>query len=279
MFETLQPHVRPAADAFRGVPAALILHSGLVAGLLAASLLAIPPIPHPVRLGIPPYQVDVVLNGGGPAGEAEPPPPARSGLQDGRRDRDEAPPSEPAPEASPPEEEAPVSSWEETLFEPASDPLESPADRTRPAVSGTGGGGTDDRYGDPLGADQGSVFGVLGGTGRGGGDGSGVGGSRVGRGGEPERIFDGNLHVPRLIAKIEPIYPRQAIMIRREGTVTLRIVVDTDGSVRNVTLIRSDPLFDRAATEAIRQWRYEPARIDGRPVAVSLTVEVSFVLR
>jgi protein TonB len=61
--------------------------------------------------------------------------------------------------------------------------------------------------------------------------------------------------------------------------VILDAVIDEAGAVRNVTVLRSVPLLDRAAIEAVTQWRYTPTRLNGVPVAIILTVTVTFSLR
>jgi protein TonB len=69
---------------------------------------------------------------------------------------------------------------------------------------------------------------------------------------------------------------------RIEGIVELEIVVRADGSVGNIRLVRSlDARFglDDEAIKAVRNWRFDPARLAGKPVQVRVPVEVSFGLR
>jgi protein TonB len=76
-----------------------------------------------------------------------------------------------------------------------------------------------------------------------------------------------------------PDYPDLARRVRVEGTVVLLINIEIDGRVGAIEVLRSPDLrygFDLAAIEAVRQWRYRPALLDGRPVAVQATVMVEF---
>jgi TonB family protein len=84
---------------------------------------------------------------------------------------------------------------------------------------------------------------------------------------------------PQLRDKITPRYPEQARLARTEGRVILRAVIDENGNVRDISVLRSsDPVFDDAAIEAVERWKYAPAVQDGRPVSVYFTVIVEFKL-
>jgi protein TonB len=83
---------------------------------------------------------------------------------------------------------------------------------------------------------------------------------------------------PVLKHRVEPDYPAAAIATRLQGRVIRQAVISSDGEVEDVKVLRSSPFFDDAAVEAVRQWRYEPARHRGRPVAVYFTVQVDFRL-
>ena len=83
-------------------------------------------------------------------------------------------------------------------------------------------------------------------------------------------------------SKVDPTYPNEAMEKRINGSVILLAVVRADGSVDKIFVIRCDKPglgFERAAKEAVRQWRYKPALRGGRPVDVRLTVIVDFSLR
>jgi protein TonB len=93
----------------------------------------------------------------------------------------------------------------------------------------------------------------------------------------------GGVSNPVLIeeTKVTPLYPELARMARVEGNVILQALIHADGSVGRLTVLRcTRPAFgfEDSAVDAVRQWRYEPATVDGRPVEVYFTVFVEFVL-
>jgi TonB family protein len=73
-----------------------------------------------------------------------------------------------------------------------------------------------------------------------------------------------------------PRYPPAAKEAGIRGVVQAEIVVDETGQVRDARVVRSVPLLDDAALEAVREWRFEPTVVDGRPVPVRMTVTLSF---
>ncbi len=83
---------------------------------------------------------------------------------------------------------------------------------------------------------------------------------------------------PKIIKMVGPVYPEVARQSRVEGTVILEATTDIYGRIQNVKVLRSIPLLDQAAIDAVRQWVYEPAVIDGKPQSVSFTVTVVFTL-
>ena len=89
----------------------------------------------------------------------------------------------------------------------------------------------------------------------------------------------GNILPPARTGYVAPVYPPIAIQARSEGTVILEAVIDETGTVKDVTVLRSVPLLDRAAIDAVRQWRYSPTRLNGVPVAIIMTVSVTFTLK
>ena len=95
---------------------------------------------------------------------------------------------------------------------------------------------------------------------------------------DPVRV-GGSISRPERIHYVAPEYPSIARAARREGTVILEAVLDTDGSVREARVLRSVPLLDAAALEAVQQWTFTPTLLNGEPVPVVLTVTVVFSLR
>jgi protein TonB len=84
---------------------------------------------------------------------------------------------------------------------------------------------------------------------------------------------------PERTAYTAPNYPALAKSARIEGSVILEATIDEHGIVRDVRVLRSIPLLDRAAIDAVTEWRYTPTRLNGAAVPVLLTVTVSFKLR
>jgi TonB family protein len=118
------------------------------------------------------------------------------------------------------------------------------------------------------------------GTGMGEGRGPGVGpGEGGGTGGGPYRPGSG-ITPPGLLREVKPQYTEEARRRGIEGDVVLEIVVRADGSVGQVTVMqRLGAGLDQRAIEAVRQWRFSPARRFGTPVDVLVEVAVEFKLR
>lgn len=81
-----------------------------------------------------------------------------------------------------------------------------------------------------------------------------------------------------LIRRVEPVYPLIARNIRLSGTVRLRAIIATDGSVQNLEVLSGSPILARAAEDAVRQWRYRPTLLSGVPVEVETYITVNFEL-
>jgi protein TonB len=88
----------------------------------------------------------------------------------------------------------------------------------------------------------------------------------------------GDVRAPALVRRIAPIYPEIARQARIEGVVIIEAETDLYGRVRNARILRSIPLLDQAALDAVRQWVYEPLVVNGRPRGVLFTVTVTFKL-
>jgi protein TonB len=86
----------------------------------------------------------------------------------------------------------------------------------------------------------------------------------------------GNIQPPKKVADVAPTYPPLALAAGVQGVVVLEAVIAEDGSVRDVRVLRSIPLLDAAAVEAVRQWRFTPTLLNGQPVAVVMSVTVAF---
>lgn len=94
----------------------------------------------------------------------------------------------------------------------------------------------------------------------------------------PVRVADLPV-TPRKIGDVRPVYPEIARAAHLEGTVIMEAVLDTTGRVTQLRVIQSAPMFDQAALDAVRQWRYTPSLYGGRPVSVLMTITVRFTLQ
>lgn len=90
---------------------------------------------------------------------------------------------------------------------------------------------------------------------------------------------EGKIKPPRLLKKVEPKYPEEARKAGVEGVVILSVRTDKKGNIENVMVLRSIPLLNEAAIDAIKQWKYEPLILDGKPCPVVFTVTVVFKLK
>jgi len=83
---------------------------------------------------------------------------------------------------------------------------------------------------------------------------------------------------PQLVREVAPVYPEIARQARVEGAVILEATTDTYGQIASVKVLRSIPLLDQAAVDALKQWVYEPMIINGKPQSVTFTVTMQFKL-
>ena len=95
---------------------------------------------------------------------------------------------------------------------------------------------------------------------------------------EPVEV-GGQIRAPQRIAYVAPAYPAVALSAKIEAEVTIEATIDEQGIVRNVRAVRPNALFEKAAMEAVSQWKYEPTRLNGQVVPVILTVIVKFEIR
>ncbi len=93
----------------------------------------------------------------------------------------------------------------------------------------------------------------------------------------PYRV-GGKVQAPRILREVQPIYPPLARDARIQGTVVMDSVIDANGNVTQLKLVSGHPLLVTAAFNAVQQWKYEPTRLNGVPVAVEMHVTVHFHL-
>jgi protein TonB len=94
----------------------------------------------------------------------------------------------------------------------------------------------------------------------------------------------GTVHLTSVIAegmilqKTIPVYPAIAKASRREGTVVLQAVISTGGAIQNLRVLSGDPMLTQAALDAVKNWRYRPYLLNGKPIEVETTINVVFKL-
>ena len=133
-----------------------------------------------------------------------------------------------------------------------------------PPSNGTGSGGG-------IGSGSGGGVGIGHGPGVGAGSGGGIGGGvyRVG----------GGISAPTAISSPDPDYTEEARRAKKQGTCVLWLIVDSTGHPRDIRVVRGLGFgLDAKALEAVKQWKFNPALKDGKPVDVQISVEVEFHL-
>ncbi len=94
----------------------------------------------------------------------------------------------------------------------------------------------------------------------------------------PVRV-GGNIKPPTKIRDVRPIYPADAQAAGVTGVVIIEATIDPAGRVSDAKVLRSIPILDQAAIDAVRQWEFEPTLLNGAPVPVIMTVTVNFTLQ
>jgi periplasmic protein TonB len=221
--------------------------------------------PRVYRAVIPPQLSERIVwlaepgpGGGGGGGNKMPEPPKPAEIA-----KPKPAPQVPAPTPPPPVEAPPV--------EPVTIPL-----KTLDATVTSPGSIESTQASDSV--SLGSGTGTGAGPGRGSGLGDGVGG---GTGGGFYRPGNGVL-LPKLLKDVKPQYTADAMRAKVQGTVVVECVVLPDGTVGKVDVIKSlDSTFglDQEAVKAAKQWRFQPGTRFGEPVAVLVTIELTFTLR
>jgi TonB family protein len=90
----------------------------------------------------------------------------------------------------------------------------------------------------------------------------------------------GGIQLPSLIHRVEPIFPQSYLAMRKEGTVVLSALIGKDGSVKDAKIVSSpDAALSAAALDAVRQWRYEPATMNGQPADLNTTITLNFAVK
>ena len=298
---------QPPAAAHRSPGRALVasgaLHAAVLAGLVLVTTMELAsappervPDPTPVRLVF----FATPGPGGGGGGLRQPAPPPRAELKGKSELKSPVPPPrpvtrKPAPEprkvppppVRPPPVERPVEPPAPTVVARAA-PLPQPLPHVVAALA-TAAADPRDRAGvlaesasdvESSGPGTGGGTGTGHGTGIGDSSGSGIGpGAGGGTGGGPYRQGSG-ITAPSLLREVKPDYTEEARRRGVEGDVVLEIIVRADGSVTGVKVLQGlGAGLDQRAADAIRQWRFSPARRQGQAVDVVVEIAVEFKLR
>jgi TonB family protein len=87
------------------------------------------------------------------------------------------------------------------------------------------------------------------------------------------------ISAPQAVSTPDPEYTEEARRAKTQGTCILWLIVDAEGHPRDIRVVRGLGFgLDAKAIEAVKQWRFEPAKKDGKPVNVQISVEVGFRL-
>lgn len=89
----------------------------------------------------------------------------------------------------------------------------------------------------------------------------------------------GNVKPPTKIKNVNPVYPPDAMTQRVQGVIIIEARIEPDGTVGHARILRSIPMLDEAALEAVRQWEFTPTLLNGNPVPVIMTVTVNFTMQ
>ena len=189
------------------------------------------------------------------------------------------PPPPPPPAAAPVVKVAPPHRVFENagkLVAPTVVPKEIAMIKEAPLAPDVGGSGVSG--GVPGGVAGGSMGGVLGGV---------IGGTgavpvapiapRDNKPRAPVRV-GGRVRQPRLINRVDPVYPALAKQTHLQGNVVIDAIIDEHGDIVEMKVISGPPLLIQSALDAVRRWKYEPTYLNEEPVAVQLNVTVSFRL-
>jgi protein TonB len=90
----------------------------------------------------------------------------------------------------------------------------------------------------------------------------------------------GAISKPEVVNKVNPVYTEAARRARIQGVVIVEAIIDKQGNVTNVRVLKALPMgLDQAAVDAVKKWRFKPATLNGRPVNVYFVLTVNFQLQ
>jgi len=88
----------------------------------------------------------------------------------------------------------------------------------------------------------------------------------------------GNVQAARILRRVAPVYPRDAVAAHISGTVRLHVIIGKDGSMKQLEIVSGPPALREAAFDAVRQWKYQTTLLNGEPVEVDTTIDVFFTI-
>jgi protein TonB len=89
----------------------------------------------------------------------------------------------------------------------------------------------------------------------------------------------GKVQPASLIHQVNPVYPQIARQTRVQGVIVMEAIISKEGSVENLRVVSGHPLLFQAAIDAVKQWKYRAATLNGEPVDVITTITVTFTLQ
>lgn len=98
-------------------------------------------------------------------------------------------------------------------------------------------------------------------------------------GGQTPIEVGGAIAAPKLTHSVQATYPLDALKNRVEGSVLMEVVVGCQGEVSSTRVVKGVPMLTEAALDAVKQWRYVPTLLNGKPVPVRMHVTVTFTAR
>jgi len=93
----------------------------------------------------------------------------------------------------------------------------------------------------------------------------------------PAAQTGGQLKSAQVISRVDPEYPKLARQAGASGVVELEATISVDGKVKNPRIVSGNTMLQRAAIDAVLQWRYKPAMLNGRPVESPVSIRLNFV--
>jgi TonB family protein len=96
---------------------------------------------------------------------------------------------------------------------------------------------------------------------------------------DPPLRVGGTIKPPTKLKNVSPVYPPDAQELKVQGVVIIEARIERDGTVSRARVLRSIPMLDDAAVDAVRQWEFTPTLLNGAPVPIMMTVTVNFTLQ